>query len=102
MDEIRMGCYRSLFDPCTLITGKEDAASNYARGYNTLGCCLIDLTMERMQRLVESCDCMQGFITFRSIGGGTGSGFGTLVQERMTDEYGKTCRHEFNVFPSPK
>jgi tubulin alpha len=102
IDEIRTGCYRSLFDPTTLITGKEDAASNFARGYNSLGSEVIDLTLERVRRVVESCECLQGFITFRSIGGGTGSGFGTLLQERVSEEYGKTSRHEFNIFPSPK
>ncbi|CRK93338.1 CLUMA_CG006879, isoform A [Clunio marinus] len=102
IDEIRTGCYRSLFDPSTLITGKEDSASNYARGYNSLGCELIDLTLERIRRVVEVCENLQGFITYRSIGGGTGSGFGTLIQEKMADEFCKTCRHEFNIFPSPK
>lgn len=102
IDEIRTGCYRALFDPCTLITGKEDAASNFARGYNSLGCEIIDMTIERVRRVVESCECLQGFISFRSIGGGTGSGFGTLLQEKVADEYGKSSRHEFNIFPSPK
>jgi len=31
-DEVRSGTYRSLFHPEQLITGKEDAANNYARG----------------------------------------------------------------------
>lgn len=102
IDEIRTGCYRSLFDPCTLITGKEDAASNFGRGYNSLGCEIIDLVMERLRRVAETCECLQGFIAFRSIGGGTGSGFGTFILEKITEEYGKTNRHEFEIFPSPK
>jgi tubulin alpha len=28
IDEVRTGTYRSLFHPETLVTGKEDAASN--------------------------------------------------------------------------
>lgn len=102
IDEIRTGCYRSLFDSCTLLTGKEDASSNYGRGYNTLGCEMIDQTMDRVRRVAENCECLQGFISFRSIGGGTGSGFGTLIQESISDEFSKSCRHEFNIFPSPK
>ena len=31
VDEVRMGTYRQLFHPEQLITGKEDAANNYAR-----------------------------------------------------------------------
>ena len=32
VDEIRTGTYRQLFNPEQLVTGKEDAAINYARG----------------------------------------------------------------------
>ena len=32
VDEIRTGTYRQLFHPEQLVTGKEDAANNYARG----------------------------------------------------------------------
>jgi tubulin alpha len=102
IDEIRTGCYRSLFDPSTLITSREDAASNFGRGYNSLGSKIIDLTLERVRRVAESCECLQGFITFRSIGGGTGSGFGTLLQEKVSEDFEKSSQHEFNIFPSPK
>ncbi len=37
MDEIRTGTYRQLFHPEQLVTGKEDAANNYARGRYTVG-----------------------------------------------------------------
>ena len=32
VDEIRTGTYRQLFHPEQLISGKEDAANNFARG----------------------------------------------------------------------
>ncbi|XP_021917991.1 tubulin alpha-2/alpha-4 chain-like [Zootermopsis nevadensis] len=35
VDEVRTGTYRQLFHPEQLITGKEDAANNYARGHYT-------------------------------------------------------------------
>ena len=34
VDEIRTGTYRQLFHPEQLISGKEDAANNFARGQN--------------------------------------------------------------------
>ena len=40
-DEVRNGTYRSLFHPEQLISGKEDAANNYARGHYTIGKWLI-------------------------------------------------------------
>ena len=35
IDEIRTGNYRQLFHPEQLISGKEDAANNFARGHYT-------------------------------------------------------------------
>lgn len=37
IDEVRLGTYKQLFHPEQLITGKEDAANNYARGHYTIG-----------------------------------------------------------------
>ena len=37
VDEVRTGTYRQLFHPEQLITGKEDAANNYARCTPDLG-----------------------------------------------------------------
>ena len=37
LKQIRTGTYRQLFHPEQLITGKEDAANNYARGHYTIG-----------------------------------------------------------------
>lgn len=35
VDEVRSGTYRQLFHPEQLISGKEDAANNFARGHYT-------------------------------------------------------------------
>merc|ERR1711974_325029 len=37
IDEVRTGTYRQLFHPEQLISGKEDAANNFARGHYTVG-----------------------------------------------------------------
>ena len=49
IDEIRTGTYRELFNPVTLINGKEDAANNYARGHYTIGKEQIDLVTDRIR-----------------------------------------------------
>uniref|UniRef100_A0A1I8BPY9 Tubulin domain-containing protein n=1 Tax=Meloidogyne hapla TaxID=6305 RepID=A0A1I8BPY9_MELHA len=41
-DEIRTGTYKQLFHPEQLITGKEDAANNYARGHYIVAKEIID------------------------------------------------------------
>lgn len=38
IDEVRSGTYRQLFHPEQLISGKEDAANNFARGHYTGEC----------------------------------------------------------------
>ena len=67
-----LGTYRQLFHPEQLITGKEDAANNYARGHYTIGKEQIDLSMEKIRRLADQCNGLQGFVVFHSFGGGTG------------------------------
>ena len=37
IDEVRTGMYRQLYHPEQMITGKEDAANNFARGHYTIG-----------------------------------------------------------------
>uniref|UniRef100_A0A8C2DMQ3 Tubulin/FtsZ GTPase domain-containing protein n=1 Tax=Cyprinus carpio TaxID=7962 RepID=A0A8C2DMQ3_CYPCA len=55
IDEVRTGTYRQLFHPEQLITGKEDAANNYARGHYTIGKELIDLVLDRIRKLADQC-----------------------------------------------
>jgi tubulin alpha len=57
-----------------LITGKEDAANNYARGHYTVGKEMVDICLERIRKLADNCSGLQGFFIFHSVGGGTGSG----------------------------
>ncbi|ROT78104.1 Tubulin alpha chain, partial [Penaeus vannamei] len=67
--EIRTGCYRQLFHPEQLITGKEDAANNYARGHYTIGKEIVDLVLDRIRKLADNCTGLQGFLIFHSFGG---------------------------------
>lgn len=53
-DEVRTGTYRQLFHPEQLISGKEDAANNYARGHYTIGKEIIDLVLDRVRKLVNA------------------------------------------------
>ncbi|KDE06456.1 tubulin alpha chain [Microbotryum lychnidis-dioicae p1A1 Lamole] len=101
VDEVKTGKYKRLFHPESLITGKEDAANNYARGHYTAGKEVIDVTCDRIRRLAEACSGLQGFFVFHSFGGGTGSGFGALLLERLATDYGKKAKLEFACYPAP-
>uniref|UniRef100_A0A8D3B6Y0 Tubulin alpha chain n=1 Tax=Scophthalmus maximus TaxID=52904 RepID=A0A8D3B6Y0_SCOMX len=102
IDEVRTGIYRQLFHPEQLITGKEDAANNYARGHYTIGKEIIDLVLDRTRKLADQCTGLQGFLIFHSFGGGTGSGFTSLLMERLSVDYGKKSKLEFAVYPAPQ
>ncbi|XP_051006835.1 tubulin alpha chain-like 3 [Acomys russatus] len=102
IDGIRVGKHHSLFHPEQLVNGKEDAANNYARGRYSTGSEAIELVLERIRKLAEQCSGLQGFLVFRSFGGGTGSGFTSLLVERLSVEYGKKTKLEFSVYPSPR
>jgi tubulin alpha len=52
IDEIRTGDYRQLFHPELLISGKEDAANNYARGHYTIGKEILDGTLDKIRRVL--------------------------------------------------
>uniref|UniRef100_A0A3B4AL86 Uncharacterized protein n=1 Tax=Periophthalmus magnuspinnatus TaxID=409849 RepID=A0A3B4AL86_9GOBI len=54
VDEVRVGRYRGLFHPEQLISGKEDAANNYARGHYTVGKDIIDDVMERIRKMFQT------------------------------------------------
>jgi tubulin alpha len=59
VDEVRTGTYRQLFHPEQLITGKEDAANNYARGHYTIGKEIVDLVLDRVRKLADMCTGLQ-------------------------------------------
>merc|ERR1712226_580454 len=52
-DEIKTGEYRGMFNPDSMITNKEDAASNYARGHYTVGKEIIDNVLDKIRRLAD-------------------------------------------------
>uniref|UniRef100_A0A3B1JPG1 Tubulin alpha 4a n=1 Tax=Astyanax mexicanus TaxID=7994 RepID=A0A3B1JPG1_ASTMX len=54
IDEVRTGLYRQLFHPEQLISGKEDAANNYARGHYTIGKEIIDSVLDREGEFSEA------------------------------------------------
>ncbi|KAL2549316.1 Tubulin alpha-6 chain [Forsythia ovata] len=56
----------------------------------------------RKTNLVDNCTGLQGFLVFNAVGGGTGSGLGSLLLERLSVDYGKKSKLGFTVYPSPQ
>jgi len=102
VDEVRTGTYRQLFHPEQLISGKEDAANNFARGHYTIGKEIVDLVLDRIRKLADNCTGLQGFMIFHACGGGTGSGLGCLMLERLSVDYGKKSKLSFTTWACPQ
>jgi len=102
VDEVRTGTYRQLFHPEQLISGKEDAANNFARGHYTIGKEIVDLVLDRIRKLADNCTGLQGFMIYNAVGGGTGSGLGCLMLERLSVDYGKKSKISFTVWTCPQ
>lgn len=102
LDEVRNNQYKELFYPQYLISGFEDAANNFARGYHTNGRELSYSIFEKIRKMVDSSPSLAGFMLFHSFGGGTGSGLTSLLIQHLAEEYPKKNKIEFIVYPSPK
>ena len=45
---------------------------------------------------------LKGFTVYHAFGGGTGSGFTSLLMDRLSAEYGKKAKLEFAIYPAPQ
>jgi len=101
IQQIRKGPLGKQFGEDYCLNGKEDAANNFARGHYTVGKELMDLVNERVGKMVETCDNLQGFLMCHAVGGGTGSGLGMLILERLAVDYRKKSKIGFEIYPAP-
>ena len=63
---------------------------------------MVDSVLDVVRKEAESSDCLQGFQLTHSLGGGTGSGMGTLLISKITEEYPDRMSCTYSVVPSPK
>ncbi|XP_077518014.1 tubulin beta-4B chain-like [Amblyomma americanum] len=82
--------------------GQSGAGNNWAKGHYTEGAELVDSVLDVVRKEAESCDCLQGFQLTHSLGGGTGSGMGTLLISKIREEYPDRVMNTYSVVPSPK
>ena len=58
--------------------------------------------MDRIRKLADNCTGLQGFLIYHAVGGGTGSGLGALLLERLSVDYGKKSKLAFTISPAPQ
>ncbi|XP_036886241.1 tubulin beta chain-like [Sturnira hondurensis] len=102
IDSVRSGPFGQIFRPDNFVSGQSGAGNIWAKGYYTEGAELADSVMDLVRKETESCDCLQGFQLTHSLGGGTGSGMGTLLISKIRQEYPDRIMNTFSVMPSPK
>ena len=102
VETTRSGRYGAMFKPDNFVAGKGGAGNNWAKGHYTEGAELIDQVMDVIRKEAEATDCLQGFQLTQSLGGGTGSGMGTLLVAKIKEEFAERMLCTFSIFPSPK
>ncbi|RLV88479.1 Tubulin beta chain [Meyerozyma sp. JA9] len=102
IDAVRSSHIGNLFRPDNFIFGQSSAGNVWAKGHYTEGAELVDSVLEVVRREAEGCDSLQGFQISHSLGGGTGSGMGTLLISKIREEFPDRMMATFSVVPSPK
>lgn len=102
IDAVKSSPYGQLFKPDNYIAGSSGAGNNWAKGHYTEGAEMVDQVLDIIRKEAENADCLQGFQLTHSLGGGTGSGLGTLLLTKIKEEYPDRMLCTFSVMPSPK
>jgi len=102
LDVIKASPIGKMFKPDNFAFGASGAGNNWAKGHYTEGAELIDEVVDIVRREMEGCDCPQGIQLTQSLGGGTGSGMGTLLLMKCRDNYPDRILATYSVYPSPK
>lgn len=76
------------------------SGNNFAQGHYSYGPQYSTKILDGVNRLLEKCDSIQGFFLTHSLGGGTGSGFGTYLLELLHEYYPTITRYSTCVYPS--
>ncbi|CAN0173588.1 unnamed protein product [Pylaiella littoralis] len=93
--------YRDLFNPENVFVSKEGggAGNNWASGYRQAEE-QHDYLMDMIDREADGSDSLEGFVLSHSIAGGTGSGMGSYLLERLNDHFPKKLIQTYSVFPN--
>ncbi|CAG7836872.1 unnamed protein product [Allacma fusca] len=102
LDNVRGSMYGRTFRPSNFVFSRNGSGNNFAKSYYTSGADIIEESLDAIRREAESATCLQGFQILHSIGGGTGSGLGSLLLDRLRDEYSGRIISTWSIMPSPK
>lgn len=101
--EARPAATASILKPENFVFGEYGLDEpNFAQGYYREGDKLIEQILQAIKHQVEQCSQLQGFILTHALGGGVGSGLGSLIIARLRALYPDQVIATFSVLPDPK
>ncbi|XP_062503682.1 tubulin delta chain-like [Corticium candelabrum] len=78
---------------------RSGSGNNWAQGYVGYSTTDKDSLHDILQRQVEKCDMLDGFLMISGLAGGTGSGLGVAISEQVRDEYQHASLMHQTVWP---
>jgi len=102
LEKVKNSAAGKLFRSDNGIFTSGGAGNNFAKGMYTVGAEVVEEVMDVIRKETEICDGPQGFTLFHTLGGGTGSGLGTLILSKLLDTYPDLTMSTVSVMPSKK
>ncbi|XP_073989136.1 tubulin gamma-1 chain-like isoform X2 [Rhodnius prolixus] len=101
IQSIKNSQYAKLYNPENIYLSKDGggAGNNWASGYSQ-GEKLQEEVFDIIEREAENSDSLEGFVLCHSIAGGTGSGMGSYILDRLADKFPKKIIQTYSVFPN--
>eukprot|EP00123_Amoebidium_parasiticum_P021950 comp7670_c0_seq1/m.3312 comp7670_c0_seq1/g.3312 ORF comp7670_c0_seq1/g.3312 comp7670_c0_seq1/m.3312 type:complete len:472 (-) comp7670_c0_seq1:349-1764(-) len=93
--------YANLYNRENIFVAKHGggAGNIWAQGYSQCES-VIDVIMDIINREADGSDSLEGFQLCHGIAGGTGSGMGSYILERLNDYFPKKLVQTYSVFPN--
>ncbi|CAF4192959.1 unnamed protein product, partial [Adineta steineri] len=100
IDALYNDSFNKLFCSDNIICGKIGSGSSWSSGFYNDDAAVIDQVLNTIRKESELCDCLQGFQLTHSLIGGTGSGFGSLLIDKLREEYPDCAMMTFSSLTS--
>ncbi|KAH8722746.1 Tubulin/FtsZ, GTPase domain-containing protein [Phaeosphaeriaceae sp. PMI808] len=101
LHSIQSSAYKNIYNPENFYIHKDGtgAGNNWGMGYS-MGEQVHEDVLDMIDREADGSDSLEGFMLLHSIAGGTGSGLGSFMLERLNDRFPKKLIQTYSVFPN--
>ncbi|KAI8327456.1 tubulin gamma chain, partial [Blakeslea trispora] len=101
INNIKSSPFANLYNPENIYTSEDGggAGNTWPNGYSQ-GEKVTEDIIDMVDREADNSDSLEGFMLLHSIAGGTGSGLGSFLLERLNDRYPKKLIQTYSVFPN--